>query len=51
MRLDKESPRARYRRLAQDCLDTAQTIQNTEARTALMEMAQVWHRLANEQKE
>jgi hypothetical protein len=32
-------------------LNTAQTIQNTQARTALMEVAQVWQRLANEQKE
>jgi hypothetical protein len=38
MMLDRESPRARYRRLAQDCLETAQTIQNTEARTTLIEM-------------
>lgn len=51
MVLDRESARARYRRLAQDCLETAQTIQNTEARTALIEMAQVWQRLANEQRE
>jgi hypothetical protein len=51
MMLARESPRTRYRRLAQDCLETAQTIQNTEARTALIEMAQVWQRLANEQKE
>jgi hypothetical protein len=45
--LDRESPRARYQCLAQDCLETAQTIQNTEARAALIEMAQVWQRLAN----
>jgi hypothetical protein len=32
-------------------LETAQTIQNAEARTTLIEMAQVWQRLANEQKE
>jgi len=44
-------PRARYRRLAQDCLETAQTIQNMEARATLIETAQVWQRLANEQKE
>jgi hypothetical protein len=51
MVLDRESARARYRRLAQDCLETAQTIQNTESRTALIEMAQVWQRLANQQRE
>jgi hypothetical protein len=51
MMLDRQFPRARYRRLAQDCLETAQTIQNTEARTALIEMAQVRQRLANAQKE
>jgi hypothetical protein len=43
--------RARYRRLAQDCLETAQIIQNTESLTALIEMAQVWQRLANQQRE
>ena len=40
MMLDRQFPRARYRRLAQDCLETAQTIQNAEARTTLIEMAQ-----------
>jgi 3-methyladenine DNA glycosylase Tag len=51
MVLDRESARARYRRLAQDCLETAQIIQNTESLTALIEMAQVWQRLANQQRE
>jgi hypothetical protein len=39
-----------YRRLAQECIDTARTIANEDARDALLQMAQVWQRLA-EQKE
>jgi hypothetical protein len=49
--LDRESPPIRYRRLAQECLETARTVQSAEARTALVEMAQVWNRLADQQKE
>jgi hypothetical protein len=36
--------------LAQECLETARTIANEDARDALLQMAQVWQRLA-EQKE
>jgi hypothetical protein len=38
-----------YRRLARDCLQVAQTIPTEEARLALVEMARVWSRLADEQ--
>jgi hypothetical protein len=43
---DSKSPAERYRRLARECFETARTVQNTEARAALLEMAQVWMRLA-----
>jgi hypothetical protein len=38
-----------YRRLAQECLVTAREIANEEKRAALIHMAQVWLRLAEEQ--
>ena len=38
-----------YRRLAQACLATARTAASEEARSALIQMAQVWLRLADEQ--
>ena len=38
-----------YRRLARECLRLAQTIATKEARLALVEMARVWTRLAEEQ--
>ena len=38
-----------YRRLARECLRVAQTIATEEARLALVEMARVWTRLAEEQ--
>jgi len=38
-----------YRRLAQQCLETLRTISNQEARATLVQMAQVWLRLAEEQ--
>ena len=38
-----------YRRLARDCLRLLQTFSNEEARAALIEMARVWTRLAEEQ--
>jgi len=38
-----------YRRLARECLRLAQTIATEEARLALVEMARVWTRLADEQ--
>ena len=43
-----ETPRERYRRLAGECLAVAKTIPEGEARTTVLEMALVWHRLANE---
>jgi hypothetical protein len=43
---DKESPSARYRRLAQECWENAHTFPDGERRTALLQMAQVWQRLA-----
>jgi hypothetical protein len=43
-----ESPAARYRRLAQECLETAKTFPKGERRTALVHMAQVWQRLADD---
>ena len=39
---------ARYRRLAQDCLDFAATLLDSDQRDALLEMAQVWQRLADQ---
>ena len=38
-----------YRRLAKACLTTARTITSKESRHALIQMAQVWLRLAEEQ--
>jgi hypothetical protein len=40
-----------YRRLARECLEAARTVQNEEGRTALLQMAQVWQRLADEQED
>jgi hypothetical protein len=37
-----------YRRLARECLETARTLSNEEGRAALLQMAQVWQRLADE---
>jgi hypothetical protein len=37
-----------YRRLAQQCLETARTISNEEGRATLLQMAQIWQRLADE---
>ena len=43
-----EHPAARYRRLARQCLEVADTFSPSERRTALLHMAQVWQRLADE---
>jgi hypothetical protein len=43
---DNESPAARYRRLARECIAMANTIATEQTRAALVEMAQVWARLA-----
>jgi hypothetical protein len=50
-KFDGPNPRARYRRLAQECLETARTIHDAEARATLVEMAQIWQRLADEHRE
>jgi hypothetical protein len=39
-----------YRRLARECLALATTRMTPEARSALVEMARVWTRLADEQE-
>jgi hypothetical protein len=39
-----------YRRLAQECQAMARSVSTEEARTALLEMAQTWLRLADEQE-
>ena len=39
----------RYRRLAQECSEMAHIFPAGERRTSLLEMAQVWQRLADEQ--
>ena len=46
----KESASARYRRLAGECWEIAHTFPAGERRTVLLQMAQVWQRLANEQR-
>jgi hypothetical protein len=43
-----ETPAARYRRLARESLETANTFPHTQRRDALLKMAQVWERLADE---
>ena len=35
-----------YRRFAQECLEIARTAEDPQARAALLQMAQVWFRLA-----
>src|SRR5262245_1160442 len=40
-------PSARYRRLASECLELAQTFPVGERRSVLLQMAQVWQRLAD----
>jgi hypothetical protein len=48
---NRELPAARYRRLARECLEMARTISmNADSRAALIEMAQVWTRLAEQQE-
>ena len=37
-----------YRRLAEECLEVAYTFPEGERRTVLVQMAQVWQRLADE---
>ena len=45
---DDHSPSTRYRRLARECLEIAHTFPAGERRTVLLQMAQVWQRLADE---
>jgi hypothetical protein len=44
---NKESPSVRYRRLARESLEAAQTFHG-EQREAFLQMGQVWHRLADQ---
>jgi hypothetical protein len=37
-----------YRRYAKECLDMANTVQHAKSRASLLQMAQVWLRLAQE---
>jgi hypothetical protein len=37
-----------YRRYAKECLDMANTVQDAKARASLLQMAQVWLRLAQQ---
>jgi hypothetical protein len=46
--VDNESPAQRYRRLAEECLEVAYTFPDGDRRTVLVQMAQVWQRLADE---
>ena len=45
---DNESPAQRYRRLAEESLEVAYTFPEGERRTVVVQMAQVWQRLADE---
>jgi uncharacterized protein YciW len=45
---DDVSASTRYRRLARECLEVAHTFPSGERRTVLLQMAQVWQRLADE---
>ena len=45
---DDVSASTRYRRLARECLEVAHTFPAGERRTVLLQMAQVWQRLADE---
>jgi hypothetical protein len=47
---NRELPAARYRCLARECLEMVRTTASAESRAALVEMAQVWTRLAKEQE-
>jgi hypothetical protein len=37
-----------YRRYAAECLEMASTVENPQARAVLLQMAQVWFRLAGQ---
>jgi hypothetical protein len=44
---DDQTPAQRYLRLAKECVDGASTFPDGEQRDALLQMAQVWQRLAD----
>jgi len=44
---EHETPAKRYRRLAEEALDVAQNFPHGAHRDALLQMAQVWQRLAD----
>ena len=48
MQSDNETPSERYRRMAQESLEVAYTFPEGLRRTVLVQMAQVWQRLADE---
>ena len=48
---ENESVPARYRRLARECLEVSHTFPSGERRTVLLQMAQVWQRLADDYPE
>jgi hypothetical protein len=43
-----DNPSERYRRLARECLTVADTFPSGEQRYVLLQMAQVWQRLADD---
>ena len=45
-----ESPVERYRRLARECLDVARTLSLRSKRAILIDMAQTWLQMAEEQE-
>jgi hypothetical protein len=45
---NSETLSARYRSLAKECLEVAHTFREGVRRTVLVQMAQVWQRLADE---
>ena len=45
---NQETPAERYRRLAQECLEVATTFPPGDQRDAVIHMAQVWQRLADQ---
>jgi hypothetical protein len=49
--LTNESDTERYQRLARECLALLPTVSRPEGRAALIQMTQVWQRLAEETKE
>jgi len=46
-----ETPAARYQRLARASLETANTFPRGQQRDALVQMAQVWQRLADQHED